>query len=67
MTEVDWPDIIRQHGPIVWKTAYRLVGNAEHADDCYQETFADAVRQAAQDASHRESFEAGRQQGLKNV
>lgn len=45
MSTVDWPDIIKAHGPLVWKTAYRLLGNAEDANDCYQETFVAAVRQ----------------------
>ncbi len=45
MTTVDWPDIVRTHGPLVWKTAYRLLGNTEDANDCYQETFVAAVRQ----------------------
>lgn len=46
MDSIDWPGIIRLQGPLVWKTAYRLVGNAEDANDCFQETFADAVRQS---------------------
>jgi len=46
MDTVDWPSMIRQHGPLVWKTAYRLLRNAEDANDCYQETFIDAVRQS---------------------
>lgn len=46
MDEIDWPDMVRQHGPLVWKTAYRLVKNAEDANDCYQEAFSDAVSQS---------------------
>jgi RNA polymerase sigma-70 factor (ECF subfamily) len=38
-----WADIIEQHGPDVWRTAYRLLNHAEDANDCYQETFLDAV------------------------
>jgi RNA polymerase sigma-70 factor, ECF subfamily len=35
----DWPDIARQHGQLVWQTAYRLLGNHADAEDCFQETF----------------------------
>ncbi len=45
MSTVDWPNIIKEHGPLVWRTAYRLLGNSEDANDCYQETFVAAVRQ----------------------
>lgn len=48
MDSIDWPSMVRLQGPLVWKTAYRLVGNAEDANDCYQETFADAVRHSQQ-------------------
>lgn len=37
MTE--WSEIIGQHGVVVWKTAYRLLGNDSDASDCFQETF----------------------------
>lgn len=46
MDSIDWPSLIQLHGPLVWKTAYRLVGNSEDANDCFQETFADAVSQS---------------------
>jgi len=36
---VDWQMIIKKHGPAVWQTAYRLLGNHADAADCYQETF----------------------------
>lgn len=39
----DWEAIIREHGPAVWQTAYRLVNNRADADDCMQETFVAAV------------------------
>ena len=45
---VDWPSIIEQHGPDVWRTAYRLLSNHEDATDCYQETFLKAVTYARQ-------------------
>jgi RNA polymerase sigma-70 factor (ECF subfamily) len=40
---IDWEGILREHGPAVWRTAYRLVANRADADECFQETFADAV------------------------
>lgn len=38
-----WSEIVEQHGPDVWRTAYRLLNHAEDANDCYQETFLQAV------------------------
>lgn len=39
----DWAEIVEQHGPDVWRTAYRLLSNQDDASDCYQETFLAAV------------------------
>jgi len=36
---LDWPQIVRQHGPTVWKAARRLLSNAADAEDCFQNTF----------------------------
>jgi len=36
---VDWQVIVKQHGLIVWQTAYRLLGNYTDTADCFQETF----------------------------
>lgn len=41
---VDWPAIVEQHGPVVWRTAYRLLSERGAADEVYQETFLQAVR-----------------------
>jgi len=35
----DWERIVDKHGPLVWQTAYRLLGNHNDAGDCFQETF----------------------------
>lgn len=35
----DWPALLRDHGPLVWRTAYRLLGREDDAADCYQQTF----------------------------
>jgi RNA polymerase sigma-70 factor (ECF subfamily) len=40
---VDWNIIIKEHGPVVWQTAYRLLGNDADAADCFQETFVCAL------------------------
>jgi RNA polymerase sigma-70 factor (ECF subfamily) len=37
-----WPTIVRQHSPLVWRTVYRLVRNRDDAGDCFQETFVNA-------------------------
>ncbi len=40
---IDWQAIIEEHGPAVWQTAYRLLGNHADAADCFQETFVSAL------------------------
>src|SRR4051812_32794208 len=41
---IDWDDIARQYGPLVWKTVYRLLGTGgADAADCFQETFLTAL------------------------
>ncbi len=40
---MDWKAIVEEHGPLVWRTAYRLLGNEADAADCYQEAFAAAL------------------------
>jgi RNA polymerase sigma-70 factor (ECF subfamily) len=42
----DWDAIVRQHGRLVWRTAYRLLGNHADACDCFQETFLSALSAA---------------------
>ena len=39
----DWPRIVELHGPIVWKTAYRLLNHEADVHDCFQETFVSAL------------------------
>ncbi|WP_435021384.1 RNA polymerase sigma factor [Tundrisphaera sp. TA3] len=46
MTETDWPALIADHGPAVWRTVFRLLGRHADAHDCYQEVFLDAYRAA---------------------
>ena len=40
---VDWEQLVADHGPAVWRSAYRLTGDRADADDCFQETFAAAL------------------------
>ena len=41
---IDWDDILAVHGPAVWRGAYRLLGNADDADDCLQGVFLAALK-----------------------
>jgi RNA polymerase sigma-70 factor (ECF subfamily) len=40
---VDWSQIVRQHGPLVWTTVYRLLRHDADAADCFQRTFLAAL------------------------
>ena len=44
MQVIDWQMIVKKHGPAVWQTAYRLLGNHADAADCFQETFVSALK-----------------------
>ena len=39
----DWRRIVNEHGPVVWRTALRILGDPADAADCYQETFVAAL------------------------
>jgi RNA polymerase sigma-70 factor, ECF subfamily len=39
----DWPQIVREHGPMVWSTVYRLLNHDADAADCFQRTFLSAL------------------------
>jgi RNA polymerase sigma-70 factor (ECF subfamily) len=42
----DWEEIVRLHGPLVWRTVYRLLGSGAAratAADCFQEAFLTAL------------------------
>ena len=43
MQVIDWQIIVEKHGPAVWQTAYRMLGNSDDAADCFQETFVCAL------------------------
>jgi RNA polymerase sigma-70 factor (ECF subfamily) len=38
----DWERIVREHGPLVFGTAWRILGHAPDADDVVQEVFLEA-------------------------
>jgi RNA polymerase sigma-70 factor (ECF subfamily) len=44
---IDWEDIAKRHGPLVWRTVYRLLGTGpgavESVRECFQETFVTAL------------------------
>ena len=44
MQVIDWQGIVKKHGPLIWQTAYRLLGNHADAADCFQETFVSALQ-----------------------
>jgi RNA polymerase sigma-70 factor (ECF subfamily) len=48
---MEWSQIVQQHGPMVWRTVYRLVNNEADAADCFQRTFMSAL-----ELSRRESI-----------
>jgi RNA polymerase sigma-70 factor (ECF subfamily) len=43
---VDWETILRDDGPAVWRTAWRVLGSDSDADECFQETFVAALEYA---------------------
>jgi RNA polymerase sigma-70 factor (ECF subfamily) len=40
---IDWEGILRRDGPAVWPCACRLLGRADEAEECFQETFVAAL------------------------
>lgn len=40
----DWDRIVREHGPLVYATAKRILGNAADAEDVSQEVLIEALR-----------------------
>jgi RNA polymerase sigma-70 factor (ECF subfamily) len=55
---IDWDAIIRDDGPVVWRTCFRLLANRADADECFQEVFADAVMLARKSAGDVRSWRA---------
>lgn len=42
----EWSQLVEHHGRSVWRIAYRLVNDANDADDCFQEVFLAAYKLA---------------------
>ena len=40
----DWDGILRDEGPALWRTLWRLLGNRADVDECFQETFLAALQ-----------------------
>ncbi|HEY2881084.1 MAG TPA: sigma-70 family RNA polymerase sigma factor [Pirellulales bacterium] len=47
MESVDWPQIVAEHGPLVWRIALRLLDHEADAADCFQRTFVSALEVAS--------------------
>jgi hypothetical protein len=45
----DWPQIVKQHGPMVWRTVRRLLRHDADAADCFQRTFVSALELSTSD------------------
>lgn len=41
---MDWKTILERDGPVAWRAAFRLLGNAADADDCLQDAVLSAVQ-----------------------
>lgn len=54
MQVYDWQVIVKEHGPVVWQTAHRLLGDPTETADCFQEAFLAAL-------------EVSRRQRVRNV
>lgn len=55
MQLTDWQVVVKSHGPLVWQTVYRLLGNHTEAADCFQETFLAALEVSRRQPVHNVS------------
>jgi RNA polymerase sigma-70 factor (ECF subfamily) len=46
---IDWDEVVRKFGPLVWRTTYRLLRNEADSADCFQQTFLAAFQLAAKE------------------
>ncbi len=44
----EWEEIRSRHGPLVWRTVYRILGDYAEALDCYQDVFCETLQRAGQ-------------------
>src|SRR5262245_55164280 len=47
----DWGAIVAEHGPQVWRTAFRTLNHYADAQDCYQDAFLAACQITPRDAA----------------
>jgi RNA polymerase sigma factor (sigma-70 family) len=40
---IDWERVVREDGPAAWRTACRILGDREDAQECVQDAFAEAI------------------------
>jgi len=40
---IDWEQVVREDGPVAWRTACRILGDREDAQEVVQDAFADAI------------------------
>ncbi len=48
----DWSQIVEEYGPLVWRTAQRLLRHEADTADCFQRTFISAVEVSKREAVH---------------
>jgi RNA polymerase sigma-70 factor (ECF subfamily) len=48
----NWPEIVEEHGPLVWRVGYRLLNQDADAADCFQRTFISALELSRKEAIH---------------
>jgi RNA polymerase sigma-70 factor, ECF subfamily len=40
----DWTELVAEHGPRMWQTAFRILNHHADASDCYQDAFMAALK-----------------------
>jgi RNA polymerase sigma-70 factor, ECF subfamily len=41
---MNWDSVVAEHGPMVWRTLWRLLANRADVEECFQETFLGAFK-----------------------
>ena len=47
---IDWERVVREDGPAAWRTACRILGNRQDAQECVQDAFAEAIELSRREA-----------------
>ena len=47
---IDWDRVVREDGPAAWRTACRILGNRQDAQECVQDAFAEAIELSRREA-----------------